>query len=207
MDGRHEAALDAERVVDDLGERGQTVRRAARVRDDRFASVALVVHAIDEHRGLVLGRSREDDFLRAGLEMGLGGHFVQEEPGGFDHDFCADLIPLERGRILDRGEPDLVAVDDEMVALDRNFPVETPVDRIVFEHVGQILGFEQVVDPDHLDVFAEVFDRRAEDHASDAPEAVDADFNHCVCVVGLRFEGAVLKNPPRKPSIHNREDF
>src|SRR4051794_19472542 len=34
VDGRHQAALDAERVVEDLGERAEAVRRAARVRDD-----------------------------------------------------------------------------------------------------------------------------------------------------------------------------
>jgi hypothetical protein len=31
---------------------------------------------------------------------------------------------------------------------------------------------------DDLDVFAEIFDGRAEDHASDASEAIDANFNH-----------------------------
>ena len=208
MDGRHETALDAERVVDDLGQRGQAVGRAARVRDDRFAGVALVVHAIDEHRGLVLGWSGEDDFLGSGLEVRFGGRLVQKEAGGFDHDFGSDFIPLERGRILDGGEADFVAVDDQAAVLDRDFPVEATVDGVVFEHVGEILGFEQVVDADHLDVFAEVLDGRAEDHASDASEAVDTDFDHCdiLFVVGLSFEGQVLKNSPREASMRNRAD-
>jgi hypothetical protein len=38
-----------------------------------------------------------------------------------------------------------------------------------------------------LDVLAEIFDRRAEDHASDASETIDADFYHDVLFVELRL--------------------
>jgi hypothetical protein len=57
-----------------------------------------VVHAVDEHRRVVLGGSRQDDLLGAGGQV-LGGAFlVQEEAGGFDDDVGADFVPLEVGR-------------------------------------------------------------------------------------------------------------
>jgi hypothetical protein len=50
------------------------------------------------------------------------------------------------------------------------------VHAVVLEHVGQVVGLEQVVDRDHLDVL-EVRDGGTEHHAPDAAEAVDADLD------------------------------
>jgi hypothetical protein len=50
------------------------------------------------------------------------------------------------------------------------------VHRVVFQHVGEVLGLEQVVDAYDLDV-GKVARCRAEDHASDASESVDADLD------------------------------
>jgi hypothetical protein len=56
--------------------------------------------------------------------MGFGSGFVEEEAGGFDHDVGADFIPLQGGGVFDGGEADFVAVDDEVIALDRDLAVE-----------------------------------------------------------------------------------
>jgi hypothetical protein len=50
------------------------------------------------------------------------------------------------------------------------------VHRVVLQHVGEVVGLEQVVDRDDLDL-GEILDRRAQHHAPDATEAVDADLD------------------------------
>jgi hypothetical protein len=174
--GGHQAALDAPLVVQHLGQRGQAVGGARGVGDDGLAGVGLVVHAVDEHRGVVLAGGRQDDLLRAGGEVLLGSFLGQEQARGLDHHVGADLAPLQLGGVLHRGQADLLAVDDQRVAVDRDLAVEAAVHRVVLEHVGQVVGLEQVVDADDLDVL-EVADRCAEHHAADAAETVDADLD------------------------------
>ena len=189
VNGGHETALDAEGVVDDFRKRGEAVCGAARVRDDGLACIGRVIHAIDEHRGLVLGRRGHDDFLGAGLEMCFSTGVVEKEACGFDHDVSTDFVPFQSGWIFDGGEADFVAIDDEVIALDRNLAVEATVNRVVFEHVSEILGFKKIVDADNLNVLAEIFNRRTEDHAPNASEAVDTDFYHDVFIrFGLMFQ-------------------
>ena len=47
---------------------------------------------------------------------------------------------------------------------------------VVLQHVGQVIGFEQVIDADDLDV-VEVLHRCTQHHAADAAKSVDADFD------------------------------
>ena len=68
----------------------------------------------------------------------------------------------------------LLAVDDERVAVDCDVALEAAVHRVVLQHVGQVVGLEQVVDGDDLDV-VEVLHGGTEHHAPDAAEAVDAN--------------------------------
>ena len=81
------------------------------------------------------------------------------------------------GRMVFRGEADLLAVDDHRVALDLDFLLERAVDRVVLEHVREVVRIEEVVDADHFDVVREVLDRGAEHHAADTAEAVDTNFD------------------------------
>jgi hypothetical protein len=66
---------------------------------------------------------------------------------------------------------------------------------VVFEHVGDIIDVEQVVDADDLDVG--VFVRGAEDQASNPTEPVDSDFDahssgsFCVFFVIVMKLGAI----------------
>ena len=61
-------------------------------------------------------------------------------------------------------------------AEDGDVAVEVAVDRVVLEHVGQVVGVQKIVDADDLDI-REVFGDSAERHAADATETVDAYFN------------------------------
>mmetsp|Transcript_7147 Transcript_7147/g.12849 ORF Transcript_7147/g.12849 Transcript_7147/m.12849 type:complete len:400 (+) Transcript_7147:130-1329(+) len=182
----HQAALDAEAVVEHLGHRRQAVRRAAGVADDRLAGVLRVVDAIDEHRRVVLAGCALDHLLRARVDVLLAGVERQEQAGRLHHHINADIAPGQRGRILDRGEPDPATVDDQRAAIDDHVSLEAAMHAVVLQHVGEIVGFEQVVDRDHLDVVLEVLHGGAEDHAADAAEAVDANLDaHVACLSSL----------------------
>ena len=55
--------------------------------------------------------------------------------------------------------------------------VEDAVHGVVLEHVREVVGVEEVIDADDLDVLREVIDRRAENHAADAAEAVNTNLD------------------------------
>lgn len=175
--GGHQAALDAPLVVDHLGQRRQAVGGARGVGDDRFALVGVVVDAEHKHRRVVLGRCRQDHLLGARVEVLLRGFLGQEQAGGLDHHVGADCIPLEVGRIAFLGQADLVAVDDQRVAVDRHIGLEAAMHRVVLQHVGEVIGLEQVIDGHDLDVIGEVLHRRAQHVAADATESVDANLD------------------------------
>jgi hypothetical protein len=175
--GGHQAALDAPLVVEHLGQGRQAVGGAAGVADDGFAGVFLVVHAEDEHRRVVLRRCRQDHLLRARVDVLLRRFLGQEEAGRFEHHVGADLAPLELRRVALLREADPLAVDDQRVAVDRDLALEAAVHRVVLQHVRQVVGLEQVVDGDDLDVVLEVLDGGAQHVATDAAEAVDTEFD------------------------------
>src|SRR5574344_2019386 len=182
---RHEAALDAEVVVEDLRDRREAVRRARRVGDHLLAGVLLVVDAVDEHRGGVARGSGHDDLLRAGVEVHLRLLGREEETRGLDDDVDAEVAPRDEGLlvlVVVRGllgeDLDDLAVDVELLLLVRtgDLVLEPAVHGIVLQHVREVLGVEEVVDADDLDV-AEIVNRSAENHAADAAETVDANLD------------------------------
>src|SRR3989338_743377 len=174
--GGHQAALDAPLVVQHLGHGSQAVGGARCVGDDGLARVGVVVHAEHEHGGVVLGGGRQDDLLGTSVQVLLRGDLVQEQAGGFDHHVGADFVPLQVGGVALLRQADLLAVHDQGVALDRDFALEAAVHAVVLEHIGQVVGLEQVVDAHDFDV-REVLHRSAEHHAADAAEAVDANLD------------------------------
>src|SRR6185369_14216121 len=152
----------------------QAVGRARGGRDDGFASVLPVIDAIDEHRRLVLGRRRLDDLAGAGGEVFAATVLGQEQSGRLDHEVGADRVPAQLGRVLDGAEPDPPAIDDQMVTVDRNLAGELAVHRVVFQHVGEVVRGQQIVDADDLEVRKLSFAGDGpEGHASDPAEAVD----------------------------------
>jgi len=107
----------------------------------------------------------------------LAGLLGQEQAGGFDHDVGADLVPLQVGGVALLGEADLFPVDDQGVAIDRQFALEAAVHGVVLQHVGQVVRLQQVVDRDDLDVAVEVLHCRTQHVAADAAESVDTNLD------------------------------
>jgi hypothetical protein len=90
--------------------------------------------------------------------------------------------------------------------------LEAALDGIIFEQVRQIVRRHDIADRDHLDVLAHhaLFDERAEDQATDAPEPVDCNF-HChsfyhnlpaTCPASIQNSGTELPNVNR--FLHGR---
>merc|ERR1719353_1461157 len=187
VDGRHEALLDAELLVDRLDERREAVGRARRARDDVHGGrvVVLRVDTDDDRRrvGVLRGR-RDDHLLGAALNVLHAALGRQEGAGRLAHVLDAVLLPRDLGRVAGARQRDLEAVGDERRAVlaDLDVAVEAAVDRVVLKQVLEVLRGTGTVDV--LDHEGLALHRDAHDLAADAAEAVDAELDRRVRVGG-----------------------
>ncbi|HCR54204.1 MAG TPA: type I methionyl aminopeptidase [Cytophagales bacterium] len=86
------------------------------------------------------------------------------------------FVPLQVGGVLLGGQADLLAVHHQGVAVDADLALEAAMHAVIGQHVGQVIGFEQVVDADDLDV-GKILHRSAKHHAADATKPVDTHFD------------------------------
>jgi hypothetical protein len=73
------------------------------------------------------------------------------------------------------------------------------VHRVVLQHVGEVVGLEQVVDADDLDV-AEILNGSTENHTSDTTKTVDTYFDSHDSLSSLKkrvrmTQPSISKNP------------
>lgn len=135
VDGGHETLNDGELVVDDLGEGSQAVGGARGVGDDGgLAVVALLVDTHHVHGGIGRGR-RDDDALGTALQVGRGLLGGGEHTSRLDDVLGASLLPGDGSGVALSVELDLLAVDDEVAALDGDGALEVAVGRVILEHV------------------------------------------------------------------------
>ena len=114
--------------------------------------------------------------------MLLAGLLVcQEETCGLHYDLGAHLVPLQVGGIHLGGQTDLLTVYYKVAVLYGHLVVEAAVNGVILQHVGQILGIQQVVDTYDLNVIGKFVDCSAEYHAADTAETIDTNFNFCHC--------------------------
>ncbi|KAL8409443.1 hypothetical protein RB594_007758 [Gaeumannomyces avenae] len=124
VDGGHETLDDGELVVDDLGQGSQAVGGARGVGDDVGAAVVrLLVDTHHVHGGIGRG-GRDDDLLGTALQMGAGLVDRGEDTGGLNNVLDASLLPGDVGGIPLRVELDLLAVDDQVGAVDSDLALE-----------------------------------------------------------------------------------
>ena len=93
----------------------------------------------------------------------------------FNDDLGAQRRPIDLGRIFRRENFELLAVNDDRVAVGFHVGAQRAEDRVVLQQVSQRLGVGQVVGGDKFDVGAS--ERGANDIATDTAEAVDANFH------------------------------
>ncbi|ENN87327.1 hypothetical protein RHSP_26257 [Rhizobium freirei PRF 81] len=178
VDGRHEAVVDANGVVENLHDRHQAVRGAGSVGDDHvLAGELVVVDAENDGQVGAVGRSRNDDALSTGRQVGGGLVAGREDARAFHGDVDAEFLVRQRCRILDRRDLDrLAAANDDRVAFDLHFRRELAVNGIVTQQVSVGLDRAEVVDGNDFDVGAAGFDDCAQYVTADAAKAVDGYF-------------------------------
>src|SRR5680860_27821 len=188
VDRRHQATLDAERVVDDLGHRRQAVRGARGVGDDvvRRWVVVQVVDAHDDGEVLALCRRGDDDLLGACGEVLAGAGRVGEEAGRLDDDVGAHLGPREVRRVaLGEDREAALASDGDLAFACDDVLAESAEDAVVLKQVREGLRVRQVVDAHHLDVGA-TGQQGPVEVAADAAKAIDSNANsHVLALLRL----------------------
>src|SRR5271166_3561541 len=174
MDRRHEAVLDADRVVEHFRHRRETVGRARGVGDDVMVLGQLVVvDAVDDGEiGAV--RRRGDHYpLGAGGQKHRGLVARGELAGALHPDVDAERLVGQLGRILDRGHFDLVPADDDHVAVNDDLMGKTAVHGVETKQVRVGLHRAEVVDRDDLDILAARLDHRTQHEPPDPSKAVN----------------------------------
>jgi hypothetical protein len=169
--------IDAERLVQHLGDRRQAVGRARRVRDDVVLGrlVDVEVDAAAQRDVRVLG-GRADEHLLGRRQVLAGRGLVDEATGRLDDDVDPVLGPRDGGRVLLGTDRDGVATDDEVAVLDRHLARVLAVHRVVLQQVGERADVGQIVDEHEVEGVGR---RRQTAHepAADAAEPVDTDAN------------------------------
>ena len=181
MYGGHEALYETEFIVEDFGDRCETVCGAGCVRYELCALyVCVLVDTAYEHGSVILGGGGHNHILGAGVDVTLRFLFGQEEAGGFNHVFGslgapADLLRVAAGRYLD-----FLAVYNQDTALQIvvNGAVETSVHCVILQHVGHVVYGKKVVDCHNLDVVS--LCGGAEHETSDTAESVNTNLCHCL---------------------------
>ncbi len=176
-----DAFIDAEAVVENLGHRRQAVGCARSVGDDVVLRriVLVLIHPHHNRDVLALGRGADDDLFCARLQMGGRELGLGEQTGRLNDDLRADARPRDRRRIALGENGQLVAIDDEVVAVDRHGPAKTPIVRIVLEKVGVRRGGHEIVNAHDVKSIAVLFENDLEHLTADASESVDANLYLC----------------------------
>jgi len=139
VNGGHQTLDNSKVVVDNLGQRRQTVGSARSVGDDVVLGlVSVQVYSTDKHGSVGRG-GRDDDLL--GTSLQVGGSLVDggEDTGGLDDVVGTVGSPRDGSRVTLLVNGDLLAVDDELSVLVRDLALESTVGRVVLSHVDHVL--------------------------------------------------------------------
>src|ERR1700677_1761317 len=204
MDRRHGADDDLEIVMHDFNDGGQTVGGAGCVRNDVVLGRIVNLFIYSQHQGnvFILCRRGDDDFFDRPAQMLLGIIGVGETSGRFEHDLNADGFTWKLGLIFLAENLKDVTVDSNGVGSGRDLIAQVSENGVVLEQVGERLGAGEIVDRDEFNV--RIFQRSAQDIASDASKAVDAYFNSHLASVS-NDEDTTEKNAGPEPQNVNRE--
>ena len=179
MNGGHEGLLDAEFLVDDIGQGRETVGGAAGIGDDlHIAAVFVAVDAkYKRGRGVVLGRRGENDLLRTALEVPAGLVRGVVRTGGFDDILRAAVRPVDHGGVGLAVDLDLAAVDHQIAAGVLHDTGEIAEYGVVFQQIHHVVDVRlSQVDAAHVKALG-VIRQNTHHDTSDTAKAVDTDFN------------------------------
>src|SRR2546430_2592136 len=174
VNGGHESLFDRAGVVEHFGEWRNAVRGARRVRDDVvLVGVVGVVVDAEHDRHVWIGRgSRDDDLLRAGVEMLLRAVAVGEEPGRLDDEVDLELAPWQRSRVPFREHLQFRRACSDDAVPDLHVLAELPENGVELQKVPHSLGVTKIVDSHDLEI-PRTLKVRAKEVPANPPESVD----------------------------------
>ena len=123
-----------------------------------------------------LAGGADDDPLGSAVEVRRRGRPIAEEAGALEHDFSAEVLPIEVGGVALRGDRDAPIADPQRTIFRSHRVREMPVNRVPFEQVRKHLGAREVVDPHQLDVALCPLGDDAGDASPDPSKPIDSDF-------------------------------
>ncbi len=177
--------LDSGEVVEDLRERGERVRRARGIGDDRrLGGVGIGVDTVGQGDVRTLRGGADEDLLRSGVDVCPGFVRLGEATGGLEDDVDVEVAPRQLCRVLLGEDADRVAVDDDAVAGGLDGSGEASEGGVVLEETRELLDVTEVVDRDDVDLAVALVER-AQGGATDATESVDGDAGQCLSLGGL----------------------
>jgi hypothetical protein len=136
-----------------------------------------LIDAEDDRDVFTFGRCRDDDLLRAAVDVLARGVGVGEVSGGLENDVDAEVFPRERRRVLLGEYSDFVAVDGDRAVSSLDVALVRAVNRIVFEQVRERVRMSQVIHGDELDVGDTLLLRGAKHLPTDSSKSVDTNAN------------------------------
>lgn len=123
----HQARLDTEGIVQNLGDRSQAVGGAGSVGNDVLASVGRVVNTHYEHRGSVFGRASQNNFLGTSLDVLTCSSVIQEQTSRFGNNVNTDFAPLQLSWVTNGGNANGFTVYNQVAVFNFYGTVETTV--------------------------------------------------------------------------------
>ena len=181
VDGGHHARLDAQLVVQRLGDRSQTVGGARRVGDNgHFGSQDVFVYAVNDSAvNVFVARSGDDNFLGACIQVSLALSLGTEDTGALEHHVYLQLAPWQFGWVTLGQHLDFVTIYEHGVFALLNLSVETTVNGVKFGQVSIDLGVAQVVDSNDLElVSTAAFIQGTQYVAADTSITVNSNTDH-----------------------------
>ena len=176
----HDSCLDAEALVQDLRHGREAVRSARRIRNDpvRGGIEGLLVDADAERDIGILRRSGDDHVLDALFQMPRRFVFARKAARRLHHDLHAEVAPRNVGGI-GRGEnAQRFAVDGDAIVRMADRVRDRVMHRVVLQQIRQRGRIGEIVDGDEFDAGI-ALERGTQHVASDAPETIDTNPDHC----------------------------
>ena len=206
VDSGHETLLNAEVVVENLGDWSEAVGGAGSVGNNgHVRGVSGVVDTNDEDWDVVLWWSGKNDFLGTSLDVQITLLLSEENTGGLANVIGTNGSPSDLGWVSLVEDLDEVSIDlDTTVAL-LNSSWESSVDGIVLEEIAEVIeAHERIVDGHALGFIFVAKESGSENKSTDSSESVDSHSNSAHDVLVCFLKNKLYKSSligPFKPNF------
>ena len=185
----HQTFYYTEVIVDNLCQRCQAVCCAGCVGNDcHIFCICFVVYTHNEHRS-VCGRSGNDNFFRATVEVSRCFIHCCEQTCGFQYVFSTSFFPRDVFGIHAVENCYFMTFNNQFAVFCFHFAVETTVCGIVFQHVHHVIQIdERIIYCNNLYIAS--FDRSTKYQTTNTTKSVNTNFYHIQFLLFFLFNDA-----------------